>query len=198
MKEKLTLRNVILWSIALFVLLLFFFTFGVGAKLVGPVDSSMYIDMRIRGAIWGCWSMTGTVNGHYAGSVNSKPVVSVAALIGAILLLLSSGGLVAVSFLIKDEKLKKILIFVCAGVVFVGSILLFFASGAVWRFLVQNMHEEGMTEATIALVKQYYAGCRAYSVGGILLGILGILSAAGIVVSQLVIKDLKLIKSKEA
>ena len=193
MKEKLNLRNAIIWTCALMALLVFLFSFGVGAKLVGTIEGD-YINVTMSHAIWGCRSMGGTADGHFVGEINKKAVVSVPALIGVILLLLASGGLVAITFLVKEEKTKKILIFVAAGVILVGSILLFFASEAVWSFLIEYMHEEGM-DVTREQIKSAYSGTKAYSPGGIFLGILGIFASGGVIASQF-IKDIQFIKSK--
>ena len=198
MKEKLTLRNVILWGVASVLVILFLVSFGATATMKGILGEG-YGVITFKGALWGASKMFFDVDGN-AGSL-FIPVVarhgSIPGIIGMILLFLSAGGLVAVTFLIKDEKLKKILIFVCAGVILVASVLLFFVGNVVFEAYAKYWRYEEGIPITAEQIKAYFSGSN-YSVFGIIAGILGILSAAGIVVSQLVIKDFKLIKSKEA
>ena len=196
MKEKLTLRNVILWGVALMILIPVFVSFGATARLKGMIPGEGYMSITFSKAIWGITTMSGSYDGE--GGVEFIPegyrAASVPAIIGVILLILASGALVAVSFLIKDEKLKKILSFVIAGVILIAAILFFCLSQVVWAQMGKLM---GITAKE---AKDFYKtnapDLKASSGSGVFMGIFSILLAGGIVFSQLVIKDVKFIKSK--
>ena len=58
MKEKLNLRNAILWTVTLVALILFFASFGATARLRGTIPGEgYYVDMKCVNAIWGCKSI---------------------------------------------------------------------------------------------------------------------------------------------
>lgn len=196
MKEKLTLRNVILWGVALMLLIPVFVSFGATARIKGMVPGEGYISMTFSKAIWGITTMSGSYGGE--GGVEFIPegyrAASVPAIIGVILLILASGALVAVSFLVKDEKIKKILSLVLAGVILIAAILFFCLSQVAWAQIGKLM---GITAKEAKdLYKTNAPDLKASSGSGVFMGIFSILLAGGIVVSQLVIKDVKFIKSK--
>ena len=112
MKEKLTLRNAIIWTAALGALILFFCSFGASGSLKGTMGG-FYCDFNASHVIWGCNVVSGTAGGNPVNEILSRSVANAPGIIGAVLLFLASGGLVATTFFIKDEKLAKILIFVC-------------------------------------------------------------------------------------
>ena len=196
MKEKLTLRNVILWGVALMLLIPVFVSFGATARLKGMIPGEGYMSITFSKAVWGITMFTGSYGGE--GGVEIVPeayrAASVPAIIGVILLILASGALVAVSFLIKDEKVKKILSLVLAGVILIAAILFFFLGQVVWAQMGKLM---GITAKEAKdLYKTNAPDLKASSGSGVFMGIFSILLAGGIVVSQLVIKDVKFIKSK--
>ncbi len=193
MKEKLNLRNAILWTVALAALIMFIASFGANATFKGMVGGD-YFDATMSNVVWGSKYAVAWSHGMVTGEALKKAVVNVPGLIGALLLLLASGGIVAVTFLVKDEKMAKILTFVCGGAILVAGVLLFFVCEAPWYFLKESMAEEGIS-ITIASLKQAYAGVKtasAYGIGG---GIVAILLAGGVIASQL-IKNIQFIKSK--
>ena len=194
MKEKLTLRNVILWGVALTLLVLFFISFAAKVKMTTSIEGSP-ITITLHHALWGSDSMSAFSDGKLEGEVipAGARAGSISGIIGVILFLLASGGLVAVSFLVKDEKLKKILVLACAGLILVGSILLFFVGNVFYRAVAKWWNVVEKVPVTPELVKAQYPGTPV-SGYGIAAGIIGILLSGGIVVSQLVIKDKKLVK----
>ena len=193
MKEKLNLRNVVFWGIALSLLVLFFTSFAASASFKGTIEGD-HVEMVFSNVIWGCKSYAGTVNGGRFAMALGMPVVNACGLIGVILLLLSSAGIVLVTLLLKDEKIKKILIFVTGGVVVIGGVLLFFVSEASWYCLIQSMIDEGIGSADIATVKAYYAGFKSISGYGIVGGIIAILLGGGVIVTRLFVPEKKLLK----
>lgn len=193
MKEKLNLRNAILWTVALVALILFFASFGANATFKGSMEGE-YFEATMTNAVWGSRYAVVWSKGMVTGAALKKVVVNVPGLIGALLLLLASGGIVAVTFLVKDEKMAKILTFVCGGVILVAGVLLFFVCEAPWYFMKESMVEEGIA-IDMATLKQVYAGFKAASAYGIGGGIVAILLAGGVIASQL-IKNIQFIKSK--
>lgn len=192
MKEKLNLRNVVFWGIALSLLVLFFTSFAASASFKGTIEGD-HVEMVFSNVIWGCKSYAGTVNGGRFASPLGKPVVNACGLIGVILLLLSSAGIVLVTLLLKDEKIKKILIFVTGGVAVIGGVLLFFVSEASWYCLKQSMLDEGIS-IDIATLKTYYSGFKSISGYGIAGGIIAILLGGGVIVTRLFVPEKKLLK----
>ena len=193
MKEKLNLRNAILWTVALMALSLFFASFGASATLKGTVEGD-YISMTCSNAIWGSGSIIGYSDGSPIGEFLAKKVVNIPGLIGAIVLFLSAGFIILDTFVVKNEKAAKIVAFVCAGAILAAGVLFFFVSQTPWYVLQEWMREEGMA-IDIKTLKQAYAGLKASSAFGIGGGIFAILLAGGVVVSQL-IKNVQFIKSK--
>lgn len=194
MKEKLNLRNAILWTVALVALIIFFASFGATSTMKGTVEG-LYGKIICHNTIWGCKYMSGYAGGHYNYQYLSKAVASAPGIIGALLILLASGGLVAITFLIKDEKLAKILTFVAAGVILVAGVLFFFVCGAPWRVVQESLVEGEGVYADIQALKAEMPGMHTVSGYGIGAGIVAILLAAGVVVSQF-IKNVQFIKSK--
>ncbi len=193
MKEKLNLRNAILWTVALAALIMFFASFGANATFKGVIEGD-YIDATMMNVVWGSRVASAWTNGVPMGQTLRKAVVNAPGLIGTLLLLLASGGIVAITFLVKDEKMAKILTFVCGGAILVAGVLLFFVCEAPWYFLKESLAEDGIA-TDIAIIKQQYAGFKtasAYGIGG---GIVAILLAGGVIASQL-IKNIQFIKSK--
>lgn len=194
MKEKLGLRNAILWTIALALLIMFFASFGASARMRAHMESD-YFDVTFHNVIWGCKSAVATSGGVSMAQLLGKPVASIVGLIAVILLFLAAGGLVLSTLLVKDEKLAKILIFVCGGVILAAGVLLFFVPQVAWRIMQQFMRDEGI-EIDISTLKQVYADAKLSSGFGIGGGIVSILFAGGVIASQLFVPDIKFIKSK--
>lgn len=194
MKEKLGLRNAILWTIAIALLIIFFASFSATSKMRFVMEGD-YFDVTFNNAIWGCKSAVAYADGVPMAQILKTSVGSIVGIIAVILLFLASGGLVLSTLLIKDVKLSKILIIACGGVILVAGVLLFFVPQVAWRIMQQIMREEGI-EVDIATLKQMYAGAKLSSGFGIGGGIVSILLAGGVIASQFFIPDIKFIKSK--
>ena len=194
MKERLTLRNVVIWGAAFLGLLFFFLSFAAKAQLYGPAegDQAAYI---IRNAIWSCNFLEVRINGEYiAGNyVTGKPFVL--PIIGIILLLLAVLGAVAISFFVKDNKLAKILLIVCGGLAIVGGVFVFFVGESALRtFAYEMFGEEGLKEIDSLRAEMkgngWNEGPRALSV---IIGVVAILAGAAFGVAPF-LPEKKLVK----
>lgn len=197
MKEKLGLRNVILWAVALALLIMFFASFGMGAKMSIAIPGETSVVASAKGVIWGTHVVSGTAEGAAYAQYFPTAALSVPGLIGVILLLLASGGLVAITFLVKDAKLAKILTLVAAGVVVAGGILLFFVSEVMWTIMGNSMEPEvGYVMPASTMKEMYGQYAKLSSASGVVSGIFAILFAGAVVATQFFIPDIKFIKSK--
>ena len=152
MKEKLTLRNVIVWGAAFLGLLFFFLSFAAKAQLYGE-DGGDKIAYIFRNAIWSCNFLEAHLNGGYmvGNAIDGKPFVL--PIIGIVLLLLAVLAAVAISFFVKDNKLSKILLIACGGLAIVGGVFIFFVGESALRSFVYLM--EG--EDGLAHIEEYRA-----------------------------------------
>ena len=180
MKEKLTLRNVAIWFAALLALVVFIVSFTVkfwyGTKASGIMFNNF---------IWGSKSGAEWSGGHMYGGSFPGVGPAVLPMIGVILVLLAAIGAVVVSFVIKDEKLRKIIILVCAGLMLLGGVFAFITrpTGAKLLWAAVHFKEED------AIAMGYNPRCP----GGVVCGILAIIGAASIAVPQF-LKDIKFVK----
>ena len=195
MKEKLNLRNAILWTVALVLFIVFIASFGAASTMKGTAEGGIYGNIICHNTIWGCKYINGYAGVHYFYQYLVKAVASAPGIIGALLVLLASGGLVAITFLIKNEKLAKILTFVAAGVILVAGVLFFFVCGAPWYVYQESLIEGEGVYVDVQTIKAQLPGMHTVSGYGIGAGIVTILLAAGVVVSQF-IKNIQFIKSK--
>ena len=132
MKEKLTLRNVIIWGAAFLGLLFFFLSFAVKAQVYGYGEGGK-VAYVFTNAIWGGKSLELYFNGQLLATdpVQEKPFIL--PIIGLILLIVAVVGAVLVSFLVKDNKLSKILLIVAGGLAIVGGVFVFFVGESAIR-----------------------------------------------------------------
>ena len=188
MKEKLTLRNVILWTAALALIVTFYFSFGATVKLTGHPGGT-YVQYVFTNALWK--TKTAIVTGEEPITIPEGYRLSSGLGIAAVLMLLfASIGLVLISFLVKDEKVKKVLIFVCAGLILAGGVMLFFLAQKGWKE-VANMTGEPLEEVK-EMLKMY--GFKASSPYGTGAGIVSILFSVAIIGTQTFIPEVKFIK----
>ena len=181
MKEKLTLRNIIICSAAFIALLAFCLSFAVKAHI--QIEGAHY---RFFTAVWHIEKVVGVENGHIETMMLPKEYTSLFALplVGFILALVAGIGAVVISLLVKNEKLGKILVLVCAVLMITGGVFMFFVGeSGIRTFTLAN----GGTLADVTEMKEvmkqlggkYYTG-----VLGIILAILTLLGGAAMGVSQ--------------
>lgn len=132
MKEKLTLRNVVICSAAFIGILFFCLSFAVKGVLQFN-QAGHFMQHVFDNAIWSCSHMRGYLDGKLTteGDTVGKPFAL--PIIGLVLVLVAVLGAVAVTLLVKDKKLNKILLLVCGGVVVVGGVFSFFVAESVIR-----------------------------------------------------------------
>ncbi len=188
MKKIMTLRNVIIFT-AMFIGVLFFcLSFAAKSKLV--VGDEGYI---FYGSVWGASKVDVLLDGGRTISQtipSAKRGMFALPLIGFILLLVGALGLIVPTFILKDEKMKKICYFVCAGMMVVGGVFQFFNAE---NFYYAYAKVEGIS---VADVKKFFVDAGYEASGGalcVISGIFSILAGAGVVVSQF-IKDKELLK----
>lgn len=188
MKEKFTLRNALICCAALLAILVFVFSFLASYRVAAGTN---YIEYK--GIIWGS-----SLNIREDGTRTAmNPAVGALALplIGAILTLV--GGLCACCLaffgekVIKDEKVRKIILFVAAGLMILGGVFSFIyeapfkdALGAQWK-AIYGVGDFSYVEAAwkVALSSSTYTTSCALP---IISGILAIVGGGAIVCSQFV------------
>ena len=137
MKEKLTLRNLLLCGGALAGLVAFVFTFlaKVTVSFMGSVT-------QYKNAIWGAKVQIGSDSWLQLGP-------SVLPMIGAILIIVAAicAGvmLLAGETLVKEEKIRKIILWVAAGLMVVGGVLLFFTLQGFVKAYADKTHQDYST-----------------------------------------------------
>ena len=125
MKEKLTLRNVVVWGAAFLGLLFFFLSFAACATMKFNVEGSV-AEYVFKNAIWSGDHIVVKANGvaieegNIVGSPFALPIV------GIILVLVAALGAIVVSFLIKDEKIKKFGLIGAGVLSILGGVFVFF------------------------------------------------------------------------
>ena len=176
MKEKLTLRNVIIWGAAFLGLLFFFLSFAVKAQVYGHGEGEK-VAYVFTNAIWGGDTLDIYMNGQLleSGPAQGKPFIL--PIIGVILLLVAVLGAVVISFLVKDNKLAKILLIVAGALAIVGGVFVFFVGESAIRSLAYLIAgDEGLKELESFRAQMrangFKAGAKAL---GIIIGIVAIL-----------------------
>ena len=194
MKEKLTLRNVIIWGAAFLGLLFFFLSFAVKAQVYGHGEDGK-VAYAFRNAIWGGHTLDIYMNGSLleSGPATGKPFIL--PIIGVILLLVAVIGAVLVSFLVKDAKLSKILLIAAGGVAILGGVFVFFVGESALRSFAYAMGgEEALNDmaSVRAEMKEagFHDGPRAL---GVIIGIVAIL-AGGSFIAAPFLPEKKLVK----
>lgn len=194
MKEKLTLRNVIIWGAAFLGLVFFFLSFAAKAQLYGYGEGNKFAYV-FNNAIWGGDKVDFYTNGSLvqSGAAAGKPFIL--PIIGVILLLVAVIGAVLVSFLVKDNKLSKILLIVAGGLAVVGGVFVFFVGESALRtFAYLIGGDAALNDIESVRAEMIDAGCncgpRALA---IIIGIVAIL-AGGSFIAAPFLPEKKLVK----
>ena len=136
MKKFFTVRNILIMGATFFAALTLLFSLVASARVTaygfhGPNDN-FPTTITFYNFIWGCdkYFETNVMYGIGTYPLNSafRSVGPVA--FGVVLVVLSAGLATVSTLVIKNEKLKKVLILVAAGLMLLGGILHFFVRGA--------------------------------------------------------------------
>lgn len=175
MKEKLTLRNIVIWSAALLGLVFFFLSFAAAPRIEMPGEGGM-IAYAFKNGIWGGTEVDCQLNGQSIMTAYMTAQIFALPLIGVILLLVAVIGAVLVSFLIKDQKVAKISLISCGGLSLVGGIFVFFAGETALRTLV--LYDSGSLDNVeeYRQILQQYGGRITPGGLAIVIGIIAILA----------------------
>ena len=193
MKERLTLRNVIIWGAAFLALLFFFLSFAAKAEL-SYADGGYEVSYHFRNAFWDAKVVEAYVNGVYQdGGTLPESKIFALPLIGLILVLVAAIGAVVCSFLIKDKKVLRIAL-ISAGVLSItGGIFAFFVGETAARTFIYMMTGslDNYDEVRQMLIDYgYHFGPRALA---IIIGIVSIL-AGGAYGASTFLPEKKLVK----
>ena len=190
MKKLLTLRNVLIAAGTFLSLLVFVFSFLAVCRTEGSLMGTAWVT-RTHGIIWGAYkSVTKSGNDTNIHVFDEKEPACVLPLIGSILILL--GALCAclvvvlgdkVSFL-KDEKVRKIVLFVCGGLMVLGGIFWFFINLSYANAQVRDAKAHGMDNYTTNDALDALKDAKASYALVIIGGILAVLGGGSIVASQ--------------
>ena len=187
MKKYFTLKNIILLSAAFVALLCFCLSFAVRTF----VYSSEY-DFVFKNAIWSASHVELFYKGALSGSSVLDGAPFALPIIGYVLAILSVFAIVFAVFFIKDAKVKKIITYVCAGVLVVGGIFTFFFgdNGLRTVYFVENNHSmdgyEDAKKQLLSLGTTYHGGALGYILSSFL--VISGLAVAGTEVVPLIKK----------
>ena len=199
MKERLTLRNVVIWGAALLGIVFFFLTFAIDGTIVNFEQDSLLVNHRMtyvfHNILWDGTNVDFYHDGVYESSIGTRSGAQFALpIIGAILLIVSCLGAVVVSFLVKNKKIYTISLIAAGVLAITGSIFIFFCKETMIRnFLFQegvplsdiNQHYE---EYKAMLNGQYESNALAY-----VIGVIGIVAGCAFGVSPF-LPEKKLLK----
>lgn len=180
MKGKLTLRNVLICAGAFLAILVFVFSF-----LTALRSTSSFGDAELLNVIWGSTQSKDIASGKVSDLPEAQKALGLP-LVGAIMVLV--GGLCALVMalfgekLIKDEKVRKIVVLVAAGLVVLGG---------VFQFFVVSAYISAQAKANGVTVEQYKklledGGVTLSSTMSIVSGILAVLGGGAICASEFV------------
>ena len=171
MKEKLTLRNVIVWGATFLAILFFFLSFAVKTSFFMP-DSTGTIEYRFDNGVWAANSFKGYVDGVYAVSMPCSGQPFALPIVGLILVIVAAVAMVVVSFLIKSKMVERIISIACGALVILGGVFMFFVGETAIRTLCYM--STGSLEH-LELFRQIYASSGAYWRSGALGTISGVI-----------------------
>lgn len=192
MKEKLTLRNVFIWGAAFLGLLIFCLSFA-GSARMSFTEGNHSMLYKSTNAIWSCSHINVYDNGSFkvSGDIAGKPFIL--PILGIVLVLVAAIGAVLISFLLKNEKLAKILLIVAGALSIVGGIFVFFTGESIIRSFVYEMEES--LDSLEVYKAQFKSGGGRYGPGAltVILGILAII-AGGLTIVAPFLPEKKLAK----
>ena len=180
MKEKLTLRNVIILSAALIAVVVFALSFLVRGCI--EMEGGKYI---FTFAVYRPLEVIGIENGHTEVIDLRKydTVTFALPLIGVILTLLSAIAAFVVTFVVKDEKVAKIALLVCGGLTVVGGVFQFFVGETALRSFT-NIESGSLENLDWVREKLREMGGKYYTGGlGIVDAVLAILAGCAFAVA---------------
>ena len=190
MKKFLTLRWLLLCVGATFALIAFFVALGGTMEGTESIGGFLTVRVSYSGALFG---ITYSMNG-----VTAKLGVSVLPFLGWLLLLFGLGGTIVCAFVIKDEKLRKILIICGSAAVAVGAICLFFIRPSVENAALSAFKKAaGQYEAYVTkdAITNEMNRINARFPGIITAGVLGLLGGLTMCATQFV-PEVKFVKEK--
>ena len=167
MKEKLTLRNVVIWGAALLGVVFFCLTFAIKGyyQFVESGDTTKVIFDNI---LWDGTSTTTFFNGKFDGSARfTKSGAFPLSIIGAVLLLVCSLGMPVVALLVKNEKIKKYVSLGACVTLIASGIFMFFVKETIVRTICLNYlgSLDYLPEFKKSLTASYEANAMATVVG---------------------------------
>ena len=171
----------------LLALLVFVFSFLAVCRTEGSIMGTSYVS-RVYGIIWGAYKSK-TVSGGDTNihTFDKAYPASVLPLIGVILVLVGGLGACVMALLgsklFKDEKIAKIVLFVCAGLMVLGGVFHFFINSAFADVMVKEANSEYFTKQdALDMLKEEKA---SYALV-IISGVLAVLGGASVAASQFV------------
>ena len=178
MKDKLTLRNVLICCAAFFAVLVFVFSFLTALRVSSGSDWVEY-----RNIIWGCNGQRNSDGSAEIYAQADRLGAAALPLVGAILTLVGGLAAVVVALVVKDEKIRKIVLFVCGGLLVLGGVFCFFGENGFYGAVAAK------SNITVEQAKQLVTMNGNFKVScglPIVSGILAILGGGAVVASQFV------------
>ena len=188
MKKLLTLRNIILCCSFVLALAVFIMSFLAAFRYVtsGLVTTT---DTTYNGIVWGSTGTKTIVTSGGSSVITEtkfdKPYdASVMGLIGSLLVFVGAIAAVVVALVVKDKKVRRIAMIVAGAVVAVGAIFTFFTVESFYASYAKAHN------VTVEKVKESLkdANAQIHCALPVVMGILGLISGGGIVVSEFVKK----------
>ena len=185
MKKFLSLKNILVCAGALLGVLVFALSFADG--LVGTTD---FGNTKMPNLVWGVKQIIFYGGGaevkwaFYDGFGISTSGILPLPFVGVLLALIAAVAACVVLFLVKDAKVQKIALLVCAGLLLVGGVFQFFAGAMFPDHVANQMIAAGVIpESNRELVHKMFSDMHVNAVV-ILTGIFGVLGGLSVAVSQ--------------
>lgn len=192
MKKLLTLRNLLICGAFLFALLVFIFSFVTNVRFL---DSDGTLTGKFFNVVWGSKKQEAYM-GSVTVALDEKYNALALPLIGSLLVFLAGACAVVVALfggkLFKNEKVAKIVLFVCAGLMVVGAVFIFLTTANLFDVIARKNYDslpaEYQAHTSVEEIKKQMkeAGGSMQSAMSIVSGILAILAGAAVAVSQFV------------